>query len=127
MIQVMTDEGDNPAELIRVTYALSKEELAELSRRPSGELRVVAAAWGFAGDSSAWFGAEVVLKFAAALSAYPLPEDGPITLSDLADSGTDPDGEYLGMLVQPIGIKGQVGFRVHLAASLGSPRERCPP
>jgi hypothetical protein len=111
----MADDDEDPTNRVRVTFEAWTGELAELSGRRSGSLDVAAATGGYSGESDAWFDARVVVKFAEALSAYPLPDDGPITLSDLADSETDPDREYLGLAVAPIGIKGQIGFTVHLA------------
>jgi hypothetical protein len=70
---------------------------------------------GFSGVSEAWFDADVVIRFAEALAAYPLPGEHPLTLSSLADTESGADREYLGLSVYPIGIKGQLGVRVHLA------------
>ena len=80
-----------------------------------GKLTVVAWANGFAGVGAAWFDRATVLQFAESVAAYPLP-DRPIELAGgFGESFGRPPREHVRLSVAPVGLRGQVGLRVHLA------------
>lgn len=83
-----------------------------------GSLEVSASANGFAGTSAAWFERVTVLAFADALTRYPLPDgDGLRLSSGFLEDEERPAQEHVGIAVEPVGVKGQVGCRAHLATA----------
>lgn len=78
-----------------------------------GCLTVIARSNGFGGSGQAWFDREAVLEFAAALERFPLTEDDPPTLSGGYGAHAEYD-EYVGLVVAPLGARGQVDVRLHL-------------
>ncbi|MCU1492334.1 MAG: hypothetical protein JWO62_98 [Acidimicrobiaceae bacterium] len=84
----------------------------------TGKLHVSAATQGFAGQSAAWFDTERLLDFARSLSTYPIPED--MTLEIASGFGANetaghPPQEHVAISVAPVGSRGQLKLRVHLA------------
>ena len=78
-----------------------------------GCLTVTARSSGFGGSAQAWFVREAVLEFAAALERFPLTDDDPPTLSGGYGAHAEYD-EYVGLVVAPLGARGQVDVRLHL-------------
>jgi hypothetical protein len=107
----MTDpaDEDDTSELLVARWAPDDDG--------TGELHVRASSGGFAGVAKAWFDAEGLKRFAAALSAYPLPEE-PLTIwggfgANARTGG--PAQEHVKFTVEPVGGKGQVRVHVRLA------------
>jgi hypothetical protein len=81
-----------------------------------GELLVAGQAKGFAGSSSAYFNDSELLKFAARLAAFPLPDGDPVAISGGSlDRLGGPYREHVGISVAPVGRLGQVAVTVHLS------------
>jgi hypothetical protein len=104
------DYEDDPRELLTVKYQADVDG--------TGKLYVRAASKGFAGCSTAWFNTAELVEFASFLSAYPLPEDGNLTISSgfgANERTGEAAREHVSLTVGLVGRKGQVGVRVHLA------------
>lgn len=101
---------DDPANLLTVSYAADPDG--------TGKMHVRAAAGGFAGESAAWIDTSRLADFASSLSTYPIADDETITIwgGFGANPRTgQPAQEHVALVVGPVGSKGQVGVRVHLA------------
>ena len=84
----------------------------------TGELFVLARANGFSGASSAWFGLDDLLSFAALLAAMPLQEDPAPSLKGGYFAEPPTAGlaqEHVGIEIRQISFNGQVAVAVHLA------------
>jgi hypothetical protein len=85
----------------------------------SGKLSVEVSAPPFAGASSAWFGVEQLIEFAEQLAeAYPLSPTQPISLRGgfFEATGSTLETVHIGLSFYPLGNRGVVGCKVHLAA-----------
>jgi hypothetical protein len=110
MIGDMESDEAGPSDYLRVQYAPDDDE--------TGKLSVRASAKGYSGVGAAWFDTLRLQAFANDLATYPIPAGQPITISGglgASLNGTLPAQELLVMSVGPVGIKGQVGVRVHLS------------
>lgn len=90
----------------------------------TGRLAITAYSFGFSGRGHAWFDRETILEFADQVAAFPIPTDGSVSLS--GGHGSSPDYiEHVGIVVLPLGVRGQVDFRLHLANEVwpGNPPE----
>jgi hypothetical protein len=102
--------GDETGESLEVRYAPDTDG--------TGKLYVAAATCGFAGESSAWFDTIGLIEFAEALSAYPLAEGTPVEIHGGFRANEEmgrPVQEHVGLSVEPVGGRGQIRVRIHLA------------
>jgi hypothetical protein len=79
-----------------------------------GRLTVTARSNGFGGTGRAWFDRGTVLEFASSLTTFPLPSDGSVALSG-GMGGVENYDEHVGLVLLPLGPRGQVDVRCHLA------------
>jgi hypothetical protein len=84
----------------------------------SGKLIIRASYEGFSGVSEAWIDLEKVVTFANSLTRYPIESDLPIRIASGFGSPEVLDQELVALEVGPVGIKGQLGVKVHLASPL---------
>ncbi|MCP3937960.1 MAG: hypothetical protein GY708_21640, partial [Actinomycetia bacterium] len=89
----------------------------------TGVLTLECSSQGFAGTADAWFGRQHLLSFAASLSQFPVPTEG-ISLSG-GMGAEDSYREQIGIVVAPLGNRGQIDVRLHLANEVwpGNPPE----
>lgn len=87
----------------------------------TGELTVRASFDGFSGVGAAYFGDDQLLRFAEQLLAFPLPEGNPVEVFGGFWSRTADvlEEEHVGLRVLPVGRRGQVTIRTHLATPRG--------
>ena len=87
----------------------------------TGELTVAAAFGGFSGVAAAYFSSDQLLRFAEQLLAFPLRDDHPVELAGGYWSRTADvlEEEHIGIRVLPVGPRGQVAVRTHLATPAG--------
>jgi hypothetical protein len=112
MIEAVHGYVEDPSNLLTARYQPDWDG--------TGELRIRAAANGFSGESTAWFDTLRLIEFATALDVYPLPSDSPLTIASgfLTPGTSQLEQEHVGLVVQPIGAKGQIRVRVHLSTPL---------
>jgi hypothetical protein len=84
----------------------------------SGKLIIHASYDGFSGASEAWIDLEKVVTFANSLTRYPIESDLPIRIASGFGSPEVLDQELVALEVGPVGTKGQLGVKVHLASPL---------
>lgn len=82
-----------------------------------GQLTVEAHSFGFSGRSSAWFDHASLVGVANRLTTFPLPTEDPIEFSG-GYGGEDEYIEDVGVRFHPLGHRGQVRARVHLASEI---------
>ena len=89
-----------------------------------GTGRLTVHAWfeGFSGVGAAYFGDDQLLQFAQSLGAFPLREDDCVEVSGGFWSRTADVLEevHVGLRVLPVGQRGQVSIRTHLATPRGA-------
>ena len=102
---------DDPSESLVVSYSPDADG--------TGGMTLAAATGGFAGNSAAWFDTSSVIEFVESLSGFPLPEKSSFTISS-GFGANEQNGwaaqEHVGISVEPVGNRGQVRLRVHLAS-----------
>lgn len=87
----------------------------------TGKLLARAEADGFAGKGGAYFSANQIEAFAAALTAFPLPQQPRPSLSGgywKKDHSGELDQEHLGLEAYPIGKRGYIGIHVRIATEI---------
>lgn len=97
-----------PMDFVRVSYTPDGEYL-------HGQLHVQARFDGFEGRANGWTDRQHVSEFAERLKQYPLDEHAPVTFSAGIGVG-DEYIEFVGISAAPVGGKGQVVLRIHLAS-----------
>lgn len=87
----------------------------------SGRLTVHASFEGFSGVGAAYFDNGQLLRFAERILAFPLSQEGSVELAGGFWSRTADvlEEEHVGLRVLPVGQRGQVSIRVHLATPAG--------
>lgn len=97
-----------PMDFVRVSYTPEGDYL-------HGQLHVSARFDGFEGRADGWTNRQDVADFADRLKQYPLDERSPLTFSAGIGVGHDYI-EFIGISAAPVGGKGQVILRIHLAS-----------
>jgi hypothetical protein len=85
----------------------------------TGELHVSVRSQGFSGEGSAWFGAERLERFAAALAAYPLTEEARTGLAGGYYKDNRLDEVHVAISAYQIDSAGHLGVRVRVATTVG--------
>ena len=93
----------------------------------TGKLTGVVRSNGYSGVGSAWFSVGELREFAMSLRAYPLPRDSRLRIAGGFHSQSAPhelEQEHLAIEVYPVGIRGQIAFRVSVSTEVW---ENCRP
>ncbi|WP_157219942.1 hypothetical protein [Flavisphingomonas formosensis] len=90
-----------------------------------GELTASVSAEGFSAVGTAWFSKDDLRKFAESLSAFPLPEEVPPSISGgLGANETNPPQEVVAIRFEPHDARGMVRATVRLATEIWNGKER---
>jgi hypothetical protein len=86
----------------------------------TGKLLVEAQAGGYAGKSGAYFNADELRRFAAAVADFPLPGDGKLSIRGgyFGEKGAKLEQEHVGIDLYPIDQRGHIGVQVRMATEL---------